>query len=45
MACSAIFNGANIVVVNLLRPEGPWGGIRIDGDVAGMARQFLATIE
>jgi len=44
-ARSAIFNGANIVVVNLVRPEDPWGGIRIDGDVAGMARQFLATIE
>ena len=44
-ARSAIFNGANIVVVNLVRPEDPWGGIRTDSDVAGMARQFLETIE
>jgi bifunctional enzyme Fae/Hps len=44
-ARSAIFNGANIVVVNLVRPDDPWGGIRTDSDVAGIARQFLATIE
>lgn len=44
-ARSAIFNGADIVVVNLVRPEDPWGGIRTDSDVAGMARQFLETIE
>ena len=44
-ARSAIFNGASIVVVNLVRPEDPWGGIRTDGDVGGMARQFLETIE
>jgi len=44
-ARSAIFNGADIVVVNLVRPGDPWGGIRTDGDVAGMARQFLETIE
>jgi bifunctional enzyme Fae/Hps len=44
-ARSAIFNGADIVVVNLVRPQDPWGGIRTDSDVAGMARQFLETIE
>lgn len=44
-ARSAIFNGADIVVVNLVRPGDPWGGIRTDSDVAGMARQFLETIE
>jgi 3-keto-L-gulonate-6-phosphate decarboxylase len=44
-ARSAIFNGANIVVVNLVRPDDPWGGIRTDSDVAGIARQFLETIE
>ena len=44
-ARSAIFNGANIVVVNLVRPGDPWEGIRTDSDVAGMAQQFLATIE
>jgi len=44
-ARSAIFNGANIVVVNLVRPDTPWQGIRTDGDVGAIARQFLATIE
>jgi bifunctional enzyme Fae/Hps len=44
-ARSAIFNGANIVVVNLVRPGDPWEGIRTDSDVPAMARQFLATIE
>ncbi|MCU0276279.1 MAG: hypothetical protein MUF02_05410 [Acidobacteria bacterium] len=44
-ARSAIFNGADIVVVNLVRPEDPWGGIRTDSDVAGMAQRFLETIE
>lgn len=44
-ARSAIFNGADIVVANLVRPEDPWGGIRTDGDVAGIARKFLETIE
>jgi len=44
-ARSAIFNGANIVVVNLVRPGDPWTGISTEADVAGMAREFLATIE
>ena len=44
-ARSAIFNGANIVVVNLVQPDDPWGGISTDSDVAGIARQFLETIE
>jgi len=44
-ARSAIFNGANIVVFNLVRPDDPWGGIPTDSDVGAMARQFLATIE
>lgn len=44
-ARSAIFNGANIVVVNLVRPGDPWEGISTDEDIAGIARQFLATIE
>jgi 3-keto-L-gulonate-6-phosphate decarboxylase len=44
-ARSAIFNGANIVVANLVRPGDPWTGIRTDSDVAAMAQQFLATIE
>ena len=44
-ARSAIFNGANIVVVNLVRPSDPWEGISIEEDIAGMARKFLETIE
>lgn len=44
-ARSAIFNGANIVVVNLVRPGDPWTGISTDSDVGAMARRFLATIE
>lgn len=43
-AASAVFNGAQIVVVNLVPPGAPWTGIPATGDVAGMARQFLATI-
>ncbi len=44
-ARSAIFNGASIVVVNLVRPGDPWEGIPTDTDVASMADKFLATIE
>jgi bifunctional enzyme Fae/Hps len=44
-ARSAIFNGANIVVVNLVRPGDPWQGISTDQDIAGIARKFLETIE
>jgi bifunctional enzyme Fae/Hps len=44
-ARSAIFNGANIVVVNLVRPGDLWTGISTDSDVGAVAREFLATIE
>lgn len=44
-ARSAIFNGANIVVANLVKPGDPWVGISTGSDVAGMAQQFLSTIE
>ena len=44
-ARSAIFNGATIVVANIVPPERPWRGIPADGDVAGIARRFLQTIE
>ncbi len=43
-AASAVFNGAQIVVVNVVPPGAPWTGIPATGNVAGMARQFLATI-
>ncbi|MBC7250810.1 MAG: hypothetical protein H5T62_11060 [Anaerolineae bacterium] len=44
-ARSAIFNGASIVVANLVRPGDPWVGISTESDVGEMARQFLTTIE
>jgi 3-keto-L-gulonate-6-phosphate decarboxylase len=44
-ARSAIFNGASIVVVNIVRPEDPWAGISTDENVPQLARQFLTTIE
>jgi len=44
-ARSAIFNGANIVVVNLVTREDPWTGIQEDDNVAEIAQSFLKTIE
>ncbi len=44
-ARSAIFNGANIVVVNIVAPEDPWTGIGSDENVAEISREFLKTIE
>jgi bifunctional enzyme Fae/Hps len=44
-ARSAIFNGASIVVVNLINPDDPWQGISVDSDVGAITREFLATIE
>ena len=44
-ARSAIFNGANIVVANIVSPDDPWTGISLDDDVAEVAEQFLKTIE
>lgn len=44
-ARSAIFNGANIVVANLVQPADPWRGISTDSNVAAIAREFLSTIE
>lgn len=44
-ARSAIFNGANIIVVNIVTKEDPWTGIGSDENVAEIAEQFLKTIE
>lgn len=44
-ARTAIFNGANIVVVNIVAPGAPWAGISSTEDVAAIAQQFLTTIE
>ena len=42
---SAIFNGANIVVANLVQPGDQWTGISTQTDVGEMAHKFLTTIE
>ncbi len=44
-ARSAIFNGVNIVVVNLVTEEDPWTGIRTNENVVSMAKKFLETVE
>ena len=44
-ARSAIFNGANIVVANIVRPGGIWKGISAEEDVGVMAQKFLDEIE
>jgi bifunctional enzyme Fae/Hps len=44
-ARSAIFNGASIVVVNIVSAAGPWAGIRDTDNVPEMAEKFLETIE
>jgi bifunctional enzyme Fae/Hps len=44
-ARSAIFNGANIVVANLVKPGDQWQGISTDEQVQDIAQQFLETIE
>jgi bifunctional enzyme Fae/Hps len=43
-ARSAIFNGAGIVVVNLVRAGDPWEGISTEEDIPAIARTFLETI-
>lgn len=42
---SAVFNGADIVVANIVRPTDPWAGISTETDIAEMAKKFLETIE
>lgn len=44
-ARSAIFNGANIVVVNLVHPSDGWEGIDITGDVNKIVLEFLETLD
>jgi len=44
-ARSAIFNGANIVVANIVRHGGIWRGISAVSDVGVMAQKFLTEIE
>ena len=44
-ARSAIFNGASIVVANVVQPGDGWAGISAAGDIAALAKAFLETIE
>jgi 3-keto-L-gulonate-6-phosphate decarboxylase len=44
-ARSAIFNGANIVVANIVQRGDIWKGISTEEDVGEMAKSFLQTIE
>jgi 3-keto-L-gulonate-6-phosphate decarboxylase len=41
----AIFNGANIVVVNVVRPEDPWVGIKTTEEVKAVVKNFLKILE
>jgi bifunctional enzyme Fae/Hps len=43
-ARSAIFNGANIVVANLVRPGDPWRGISTHDSISNITQEFLNTI-
>lgn len=43
-ARTAIFNGANIVVVNVVKPGDPWGGMSITEDIKAVTEKFLETI-
>ena len=43
-ARSAIFNGANIVVANLVHPSDSWTGIKITENITEITHQFLETI-
>lgn len=44
-AQSAAFNGADIVVVNVVPSGSPWKGITPEQDIASLAHQFLESIE
>ncbi len=41
---SAIFNGANIVVVNLVRPADGWSGISSEENISAAVNQYLQEI-
>lgn len=43
-ARSAIFNGANIVVVNIVRPGDGWSGIKTTEEITDISNKFLETI-
>jgi 3-keto-L-gulonate-6-phosphate decarboxylase len=43
-ARSAIFNGANIVVANIVRPQDGWTGIKTTDNITEISQKFLETI-
>ncbi|MDX9953946.1 MAG: hypothetical protein RBT75_07620 [Anaerolineae bacterium] len=43
-ARSAVFNGAGLVVVNLVQPGDDWVGIPTNSNVPGVVEQYLATL-
>ncbi|MEW6722642.1 MAG: orotidine 5'-phosphate decarboxylase / HUMPS family protein [Candidatus Micrarchaeota archaeon] len=44
-AQSASFNGANIITVNIVRPDEDWTGINTDDAIEALAVEFLRGIE
>lgn len=44
-ARSAVFNGANIVVANIVKPGDPWVGIKTTDEIKTIAEKFLETID
>lgn len=44
-ARSAVFNGANIVVANVVKPNDPWVGISSEDDIKKIAKEFLESMK
>jgi len=44
-AHSAVFNGAQIVVVNIVEPDDPWKGIKSTDEVRNIAIDFLKAVK
>lgn len=44
-ARSAIFNGVNIIIVNMQDASDNWQGISFEDDIGEVAEKFLQTIE
>jgi 3-keto-L-gulonate-6-phosphate decarboxylase len=44
-AQSAVFNGAQIVVVNIVEPDDPWKGIKSTDEIRKIATEFLKAVK
>jgi len=44
-AHSAVFNGADIVVVNIVEPDDPWRGIKSTDEIRNIAIEFLKAVK